>query len=264
MVATAKQFAEQNPAYCLPNFSELKKFKIMTSIFQKYLLTFIPFICFILGYTICNILINNKSYPTPNLIGITLHEAVLQTSPFHINIQLAAEKECPGVAHGTIISQKPAPGRLIKPHQSIVVIICKLPATQRAPNLQGLTEVKAQEICTEHKIKLKTYPMEYLLPTGTCIGQTPQKEQEVFEKKITCYLATDQSNHYLMPNLINKPLFEVLEFLQKHNININVFLQNEKIFAPYPADMIVILQKPLPGTFVNLKNEVFVQLEVSK
>lgn len=206
----------------------------------------------------------NKSYPTPNLIGITLHEAVLQTSPFHINIQLAAEKEYPGVAHGTIISQKPAPGRLIKPHQSIAIVICKLPATQLAPNLQGLTEAKAQELCVPQRIKLKTFPIEYPLPTGTCIGQTPQKGQEISEKKIIMYLATDQSNNYLMPNLINKPLPEVLEFLQKNNAKISVFLQNQKIFTPYPENMVVISQKPVPGSFVNLKNELMVQLEVGK
>ena len=206
----------------------------------------------------------NKSYPTPNLIGTTLHEAVLQTSPFHINIQLAAEKECPGIAHGTIISQKPAPGRQIKPHQSIVVVICKLPAERQAPDLQGLTEAKAQELCAQQRLKLKSYPIEYPLPTSTCIGQTPQKGTEIPDKKIMMYVAADKSNNYVMPNLINKPLPEVIEFLQKHNAKISIFLQNQKIVSPYPENMMVTSQKPLSGSFLNLKNELLVQLEVGK
>lgn len=206
----------------------------------------------------------NKSYPTPNLVGISLHEAILQTSPYHINIQLAAQKECPGVTHGTIISQKPAPGRQIKPHQSIVVVTCKLPETQLTPDLVGKTEVQAQEICTNSRVKLKTYPQNYPLPTGTIIGQTPQKGQEIPDKKIITYTATEQSKNYVMPNLIHKPLEQVLEFLQKYKTSISVFFQNQKILEPYPSACKIIGQKPLPGSFINLKNELIIQLEIEK
>ncbi len=235
----------------------------MSAHLKNYLFFVIPFSCFAIGYAISNFFIGNKSYPTPNLIGVTLHDAILQTSPFHINVSLAAQKECPGIAHGTIISQKPAPGRLIKPHQSIIVVTCKHPDAQLTPDLIGKSEPQAQEICTASRMKLKTYAQTYPLPTGTCIGQTPQKDQEIPDKKIIAYTAKDQSNNYLMPNFINKPLEQILEFLQKYTKNISIFLNNQKIDIPYPPCKI-IGQKPLPGSFVNLKNELIVQLEVEK
>ncbi|MBP6892316.1 PASTA domain-containing protein [Candidatus Babeliales bacterium] len=236
----------------------------MNAHLKNYLFLSIPFICFAIGYVFCNIFVGNKSYPTPNLVGISLHEAILQTSPYHINIQVAAQKECPGVTHGTIISQKPTPGRQIKPHQSIIVVTCKLPEAQLTPNLIGKIEAQAQEICTNARIKLKTYPQNYPLPTNTIIGQTPQKEQHLSEKKIIAYTATEHLTNYVMPNLINKSLEQVLEFLQKYKTNISVFFQNQKISKPYPSECKIIGQKPLPGSFVNLKNELILQLEVEK
>ena len=235
----------------------------MNANLKNYLFLSVPFICFVIGYSLSNIFMGNTSYPTPNLIGISLHDAILQTSPYHINIQLAAQKECPGIAHGTIISQKPAPGRQIKPHQSIVVVTCKLPEAQLTPDLIGKTQTQAQEICSAQRMKLKTYPQIYPLPKDTIIGQTPQKGQEIPDKKIIAYTATDLANNYLMPNLINKSLNDVLQFLQKYKTDISVFLNNQKIAAPYPESCKIIGQKPLPGSFVNLKNELIVQLEIA-
>lgn len=236
----------------------------MNARFKQYFLLSLPFACFVIGYSLSNIFMGNTSYPTPNLIGVTLHDAILQTSPYHINIQLAAQKECPGITHGTIISQKPAPGRQIKPHQSIMVVTCKLPEIQLTPDLIGKTQTQAQEICTSQRMKLKTYPQTYPLPTGTVIGQTPQKTQEIPDKKIIAYTATDKSQNYLMPNLINKSLDEVISFLQKYKTNISVLFQNQKIDVPYPSSCKIIGQKPLPGSFVNLKNELILQLEIEK
>ncbi len=234
----------------------------MNASFKKYFILLTPFICFLVGYGLSNILIGNKSYPTPNIIGMSLHDAILQTSPFHINIQLAAQKECPGIAHGTIISQKPSAGRLIKPHQSIVVVTCKLPDAQLTPNLIEKNQIQMQEICSNQRLKLKTYPQVYPLPTGTCIGQTPQAGQEISDKKIVAYIAAEKLNNFLMPNLIHKSLAEVLQFLQKYKTNLSVFYKNQQITAPYPQNCKIIAQKPSSGSFVNLKNELIVQLEV--
>ena len=234
----------------------------MKAQFKNYFFIIVPFLCFILGYMISSLFIGNKSYPTPNLIGITLHDALLQTSAFHINVQLAGQKECPGIAHGTIISQKPAAGRLIKPHQSTLVVTCKHPQAQLTPDLIGKTEAQAQDICSASRMKLKTYPQAYPLPTNTCIGQTPQKGHEIPDKKIIAYTAAEQSKNYLMPNLLNKSLDQVIEFLQKYTTNISVFLHNQKISIPYPQPCKIIGQKPLPGSFINLKNELIIQLEI--
>lgn len=234
--------------------------------FNKKLILFslCPFICFIIGYSLCNIFIGNTSYTTPNLIGTTLHDAVVQTSPFHINIQVAAEKECPGIAHGTIVSQKPTAGRLIKSHQSIIVITSKLPNITRAPHVVGLTEEQIQKLCEQLHIKTKIYPIEHNLPTGSCIAQTPNHDQPLPDKKLTIYLAHNSQNLYIMPQLVGKTLSEVLGLLQLHATALSIFYKNQKLTAPYPDNMIIAAQKPGVGSFINLQKSLTIQLEIEK
>lgn len=235
----------------------------MKSNIKIYLLTAIPFICFILGYGLSNMFIGNKSYTTPNLIGLTIHEAVTQTSPFHINIQLADQKECPGIAPGTILTQKPTAGRLIKSHQSIIVVTSKLPDTALAPKALGLAQSVAQDLCAQQKIKCKLYPIQHQLPANTCIGQTPQQGQPIPDKKLVLYIADNSSNSYIMPTLTNQPLQTVLNFLKLHAITVQIFEKSQKILPPYNENLTVTAQKPSAGSFISLQKNTNIQLEVS-
>ena len=239
----------------------------MKSRFSLYLLLTLPFICFILGYAICNVLIGNKSYPTPNLVGKSLHEAIAQTSPFQINIQLAGEKECQGVAHGTIINQKPAAGRLIKSHQSIIVVTCKQSESAVAPNLYGLNITQAQELCLKQKIKLKTFPITSTLPTNSIIGQNPLAKNTIADKKIIAYIAKAEPNLYLMPQLINNSVDTVINFLEKNQIAYELFWQCQKLepqdIQQLTQNLIVTMQKPAEGSFVTLNKNLLVQLKIA-
>ena len=206
----------------------------------------------------------NKTYPAPDLIGTTIHAAIAQTSPLQVNIQLINEKECAGITPGTIISQKPTAGRLIKPHQSIMVTTCKAPQIIPTPDLTHLSSLKAETLCAKQKIKLKSYNIVSALPQGTYIGQMPQAGLPLPDKKLILYTAKNKAALYLMPKLINNTLDEVLNFLQKNNINIEIFYRHQKLVEPYPQNLIVVAQKPSPGSLVNLEKQIMVQLEVER
>lgn len=235
----------------------------MMSHFKSFLFLAMPFICFIIGYGISNLIMGNKTHTTPNLIGLTTLEAIEQTSPSHINIQLIAQKECPGVTHGTIVSQKPAPGRLIKSHQSIMVVTAKQPQARLAPDTTNKTEEEVNKICRDDHVKLKSYPLSYQLPTGTCIGQIPEKGQPIPDKKLIIYTASNKNETYLMPNVINMNLQEVVLFLQKHRVQLTIFHKNQKLSQPYSQELTITAQKPAPGSFVKLQDNMPVQLEVT-
>ncbi|HSW76180.1 MAG TPA: PASTA domain-containing protein [Candidatus Saccharimonadales bacterium] len=238
------------------------KFLRYFSQFKKYLFAILPFICFFLGYVLCNLFIGNKTYTTPQLIGLSLHQATQQTSPYHITIQLIAEKDCPGAIPGTIISQKPSAGRLIKSHQSIFVVITKLPASALAPDFLGKSPAVIESLKQENHVKLKTYDIEYNAPKGTCVGQIPQPQQPIVDKKIIAYTAQDKTNKYIMPDLVNQNLQRVVEFLKKNNLTVQVFYKNQKLTPPYQQDLIIISQKPLSGSIMSLQDNAIIQLEV--
>ena len=195
----------------------MKIFKKISHI-SKYLAPTIPFICFFLGYALSNLLVGNKTYKTPELIGLSLHQAIEKTSPYQITIQLVAEKECPGAPQGTIISQKPSPGRSIKSHQSILVVTTKLPPAAKAPSVLGKTQDQVEKIQKSEHIKLKTYSLNYPAPKGVCIGQIPQPGQSIIDKKMTLYTTKEKQNKYIMPTLIDKNAAEVVEFLKSHSL----------------------------------------------
>lgn len=236
----------------------------MTFNLKLSVLIAMPFMCFIIGYGISNLIMGNKTHTTPNLIGMTALEAIEQTSSLHVNIQLIAQKECPGVTHGTIVSQKPAPGRLIKSHQSIMVVTAKLPQASIAPDAISKTEEEVNKICNNDHLKLKSYPLSYQLPTGTCIGQIPEKGQSLPDKKLIIYTASNKAQTYLMPNIMNMNLGEVIPFLQKHKIQLTIFYKNQKLYPPYPPELIITAQKPTPGSFVKPQENMTVQLEVKQ
>ena len=122
---------------------------------------------------------------------------------------------------------------------------------------------KISQIIIKQKIKCKFYPIEHQLPADTCIGQTPQAQQPVPDKKLIIYLAQNASDSYIMPTLTNQSLQSVLNFLNKHTAQIQVFHKSQKILPPYEQNLMVTSQKPSAGSFISLQKNTNIQLEVS-
>jgi beta-lactam-binding protein with PASTA domain len=226
------------------------------------MLIILPFACFLLGYLICSACLGNKSYPTPTLIGLSLPEALAITSPMHINIHLAAQQEHAGFAPGTIVSQKPAPARLIKPHQSIMVITSKLPEIPTAPDFSTMSLKDIERYCTKQKITLKNFKVPCALPTGYLVGQYPAALQAMHEPKMIVYFAKQETQSLIMPELTDQPLCEVVPFLQQQNIDIQVLYNNQVLLPPFPENMVVLAQKPAAGSTIPTDQKILVQLAV--
>jgi len=230
---------------------------------KKYVLITIPFFCFFLGYALCNLVIGNKTYKTPNLMGLSLCEAVKLTSCHQVNIRILSEKESTDVPAGTILSQKPSPGRLIKTHQSIFVVTTKASPITIAPTLLSRSIQDTEKSCLDSHIKLKSYPLEHTFPCNSCIAQIPQPHEPITDKKITVYIAQDKPNMYLMPNLINQPLELVLEFLREYQDKITIYNGSSKLQPPYKDSLHIATQKPLAGSIISLKSPPQIQLQVT-
>jgi len=231
--------------------------------FIKYTLPFLPFFFFLIGYILSNLLVGTSTYIAPNLIGLTIYDAVKHTSHQHLNIQLISEKECFGINPGTILAQKPSPGRLIKRHQSILVTTAKLPQTTLASSYTGKTIDSIKKSCKQDNIKIKDYSLVYPFPQGTCIAQIPQPEQPIINKKLILYTAKNQSNMYLMPNYINKNITDAIHSLKQYPMPITIIHNNQIISTPEQKSfMKIVAQKPLAGSLITLNNNLSIQLEV--
>lgn len=229
---------------------------------KKQILIFLPFACFILGYFVSNIIIGNKTYITPQLTGLSIYEAVKLTSEHQINIRILSEKENAHTAPGTILTQKPSPGRAIKSHQQILVSITKAPADLTAPLLLQQPRDCIEKTCNEMHIKCKPYELEYPAPSQSCIAQIPQAHDIINDKKIILYFAKNKQDMYVMPDLNNQFLDEVLEKLKNITTKIDVFRNQQKVSLPHEINTKIIHQKPLAGSLISLNQPLTVQLEI--
>lgn len=226
-------------------------------------MTIIPFVLFICGYIFSYFLMRSTVYQTPNLIGLKLSQALTIAAQNHATIKLLHEQECQGIEAETIISQKPNEGRLIKPNQAILITIAKEPSPLKAPDLKLQKLSACQKNCKELGFILKKFSIEYPLPQETCIGQIPHNNEIVPNKKIIIYTAQEKSNVYIMPNLINKNLNDVIKLLKNQEVEYTVFFECEKIESPYDDNLIITNQKPKPGSSIQLNKLLNIQLEVA-
>jgi len=222
----------------------------------------LPFLTFMIGYLFLQFFIADQSLQMPILLGKNLLEATQICSELKLNLRIVTQKEVADLTPGTIITQKPMPGKSLKPHQSIFIAITKLPDPIIAPNFIHKKNTQIETLCKEKGIKNKMYMIESSYPKDECIGQIPQPGEPLDLKKISCYISSGNLQQYLFPNFINTFLIDVLEFLKKYDISCDVYDKDQKILPPYQGNYIVINQKPLAGTFVQPNKKLYVQLQV--
>jgi beta-lactam-binding protein with PASTA domain len=229
---------------------------------KKELLWILPFIAFVIGYFCLQFFIAETIVQTPNLVGKDLLHATKMSSELKLNLRIIAEKEIADAQPGTIIKQNPLPNASIKNHQSIFIVITKLPAPVLAPTLLDKNLNQIEKICRDKGIKNRIYYLPTHHPAGNCFAQMPLPGEILEAKKISCYISTGNQSQYLFPDFTDLQLEEVIEFLQLQNIACDVYHKDQKIIAPYKQKFVVLYQKPLAGTLITPSNKLYVQLQV--
>lgn len=215
--------------------------------FLKNLSWLVPFLAFILGYQLLNHLYTVHKIPTPNLVGKKLTEAIKISSEHNLNLRILSEQIDQDLPENTILSQKPN-HQNIRPNQAIFVVISKKPQSPIVPNLCGCNESELTTLLAKSKLKTKNYYLPSLLPKGLCICQTPSTNQELAQNKLITYLSSGSTKWMIMPNLTNHLLPEVKEFLDQHNLKINI----KYLSDPKSLSNLVIEQQPAAGTIIDL------------
>lgn len=223
----------------------------------------LPFLAFCTGYICLQFFMTDTMVQTPDLIGKDILQATKICSDLKLNLRIIAEKEIADAPAGTIIKQNPLQQTSIKPHQSIFIVVTKLPDPILAPTLVGKSIEQIEKICVEKGIKHRAYFLPSNIPTGHCFAQMPSDSQPLQAKKMHSYISTGNQSQYLFPDFTNMPLHDVINFLQEKNMGFDVFYKDQKIIAPYKKSLIVSYQKPLAGSLITPSNKVYVQLQVT-
>jgi len=222
----------------------------------------IPFLSFLAGYQLFNFFLKTDVIKTPHLVGKTLQESLAILAPAKLNTRLVAQKEDADIKEGTILNQIPAADQFIKPHQTIFVVASKHPVRQKAPLIKGLMIDDIKKVLDGKKIRYKVFFLEVAQKEGLCITQIPQAGTPLPEEGMTIYCAVDSNAQVLFPNLEGALVEDALRFLEGYGITPRMFHISQVSEQHDCSHCVIKEQKPLPGSLVNIKKPLSVQLKI--
>lgn len=229
--------------------------------FKRFFWVF-PFISFLFGYLFISAIFPKKEFIAPNIIGKSIQESLCILSNKLLNLNILKELIVIDLPEGTILSQFPEAGSKVKENQKIFVTISKWPKPLKVPDFLGLDSKKI----TEESSKLNLYPRFYLFetfyPLNKCIAQTPNPNQILDNKKIILYISKGLNSFYIVPNLKNCNLESLSEYIDPEKIKLDVYANNKRVVNRDKAKSIIIEQKPIAGSIVDLSKRLYLQVQV--
>jgi len=231
----------------------------------KNTLWILPFIAFLFGYMLLNNMYKSQEIQTPPLVGQRLATAFETLSRHNLTPRILATKQNLDIPEGTILSQTPAAGKKIKEKQSVLLVISTQPKQQTAPTFYSRAHQTIVNECAALDIRNKSYYLQGKAPQETCIAQLPVPGQLMHDNNLITYLCAGNTKPILWPNLKNKSVAEVLEFLQMHGLKADVTHSELQDEDHQCTRCVVSDQRPLAGSILSLNPDkpIYIQLQVS-
>jgi beta-lactam-binding protein with PASTA domain len=209
----------------------------------------IPFFCFAAGYMVTRYYFAIAHLPVPCVEGKTVYEALTELSNHQLNLKLLKIKKDKDMPHGTILRQIPAPGQMVKPRQTVFVIVSEQPSIPNAPDMVGKRIDQIERELQSLGIAYKIYPITSIYPQKTCFTQYPAAHQPLIDNSLIVYIAQPKIIHYILPNFSGMPLQEALNLLEQYELTSHI-IQAKRRSATNESH--VIDQQPLPGSLIHL------------
>lgn len=229
---------------------------------MKNFIWLLPFLGFLFGYQLLSFLTVSSELVVPSLIGLPLTQTVKLLSDQNLNVRIMAEKEDRDLEPGTVLSQTPAPGHKAKQNQPIFLVLSKKPKKIFAPHLLTKPQDEVNHTLNQLNLRAKTYTLSYPAPTGTCIGQLPEEKEVVHDNKMILYVSSGKSSLMLFPNFKGSTVQEVREQVAHYPMQFKLF-HSQPVDEGHQCTACVITdQKPLPGSLVDVRLPIVIQLQV--
>ncbi len=224
----------------------------------------VPFIFFLSGYFTLDLFLHRSYTTTPNVLGCSLSEATSLISSKNLNVRLLSSKEDEHVKEGTVLTQNPTPASSIRPQQTVFLIVsCKKVRPKTPACVNKYYETLKPEL-TEQEISHKVHYVPSNHPQGTCIAQIPESGTELPSQPLVLYISQKSDNSLvLVPSFKEYATQEVISFLKNNEIPYSLFHTHLMEPDHTCTNCIVVEQKPLAGSFIDIRNPPTVQLKVN-
>jgi serine/threonine-protein kinase len=232
------------------------------SVDLKKWLWVLPFLVCAIGYLIPAYILQEKSFPAPNLMGKTIEQAVILFAQHNLNPRIVGYKEEADLPAGTILNQTPQAGQYIKSNQSLFLVLSQKPPTPHAPSCinKNVTDIRALLHSASIRHTIHYVPSSY--KKGYCVAQSPKQGEALTEKPFIVYIANDTNEPIVWPNFIGQRIEDTRDFLAMHAIKPEIVHTKNSGPSHQCHNCIITDQRPAPGTLINLSADMHVQLAV--
>jgi beta-lactam-binding protein with PASTA domain len=224
----------------------------------------VPFIFFLSGYFALDLFLHHSYTSTPNVLGQSLSEAVSIISSENLNVRLLSSKEDEKVKEGTVLSQNPTPASSIRPQQTVFLIVSRKKTQPKTPDCCSKQYETLTSELKEQDIPHKVYYVQSNHPSGTCIAQIPEAGADLSSQLLILYVSQKpETSLVLLPSFEGRSVQEVVTFLKKNNFPFSLF--HTRLMEPDHTctTCSIVEQKPLPGSFIDVRNPPTIRLKVN-
>jgi serine/threonine-protein kinase len=204
--------------------------------------------------------VKGRSLPTPNLIGKSIADARRITQDLGIELQVdeSRRRNSDKVPVGNIVWQNRTPGAtsFIKRGSAVRVELSAGPLVLRVPDFAGVTAGTGMLRLGQLNLKLANFTYVAADGNGIIAADPPTQTVVAPQTGVSLLVAVPSAPaHYVMPDLIDRPLDQVRPALDARGLNVATVK-----FEAYPgiADGIIIRQYPLRGAPVSTRDPISV------
>ncbi len=223
-----------------------------------------PFIFFLTGYFALDLFLHHSSITTPHVLGRPLSEAIFMISSKNLNVRLLSYKEDEHLKEGTVLSQTPNPASSIRPQQTVFLIASCKKIRPQTPQCIGKNSKTLAAELKEQEIKHKIYYVPSNHPQETCIAQIPEAGADLAPQPLILYVSQKVDNSLvLLPSFKGYSVEEVINFLKNNAIPFSLFHTRLMESDHTCSNCTIVEQKPLAGSFIDIRTPPTVQLKVN-
>lgn len=174
-----------------------------------------------------------REFPLPNVVALPVDLATKVLEEHGLSLVVGGEEHSPARLEGTILSQEPSGGTMVKSGRPVQVVVSKGGQLIRLPYLVGVTVRQASLTLADAGLVPGDIEWAYSdsLPPEIVISTTPEAGTLVPKGSRVLLLVNQGGNQdtVAMPNLVGTQLTQVRESLEKLGLEMGVVIRQQAI-----------------------------------
>ena len=159
----------------------------------------------------------------PDIVGKELSDAKRLAEGKDLSVIVSRYEKRKDIAYNYIISQRPEPNMAVRKGRILSVVVSEGPLLVNIPLVTNHTLTYAEATLKEQYIPVKHVINVPNANIGTIVAQSPKSGQNIVDEEgMTLILGSRQKKFFIMPDLVGKPVTEIINELDTKQIKYNV------------------------------------------